>query len=106
MSGVVVPFSLNPAPPDLKDLAAKVRVLAKNTSNIRWDNPHVQQRMGERSITMRQALEVLRKGKEATGPTQDQYGDWRIKIKRKVAGRRVQVVVAIKEKHLEVVTVI
>ena len=55
---------------------------------------------------MRQALEVLRKGRPVSGPALDEYGDWRIKLTRKVAGRRVQVVVAVKEKHLVVVTVI
>ena len=55
---------------------------------------------------MRQGLEVLRKGKGVSGPTLDEYGDYRIKLKRKVAGRRVQVVVAVKETHFDMVTVI
>jgi hypothetical protein len=48
----------------------------------------------------------LRKGEGISGPTKDQYGDWRIKVRRYVAGRRVQVVVAVKEKEFTVVTVI
>ena len=55
---------------------------------------------------MRQVLEVLRKGNGLDGPTPDEHGDYRIKLKRKVAGRRVQVVVAVKETHFVAVTVI
>ena len=55
---------------------------------------------------MRQVLEVLREGIGVDGPTLDEYGDFRIKLRRKVAGRRIQVVVAVKETHFVAVTVI
>ncbi len=55
---------------------------------------------------MRQILEVLRHGRAVSDPAADRYGEWRIKLKRRVAGRRVQVVVAVKEDHIVVVTAI
>jgi hypothetical protein len=55
---------------------------------------------------MRQVLEALRHGSVIDGPTKDEWGDWRVKLQRRVAGRRVQIVVAMKERHLDVVTVI
>ena len=104
----VIPFSkpsqLNEAP-CLQNLVKKTQDLAKDSENISFYAPHAQQRMVERKITIRQVLEVLRNGTGVAGPTLDQYGDWRIKLKRLVAGRRVQVVVAVKQNHLEVITV-
>lgn len=62
--------------------------------------------MIQRGITMRQILEVARKGEAVSGPTLDEWGDWRIKLRRKVAGRRVQIVTAVKADLFIVVTVI
>jgi hypothetical protein len=105
MSGKVV--VLRPvANPTATSLGVHARNLAVNSANIMFDHPHFQQRMVERGLNMRQVMEVLRKGCVVSGPTQDLYGDWRIKLKRLVAGRRVQVVVAVKEDHLVVVTAI
>lgn len=92
--------------PSADELTQRAHELAMDSENIRFDAPHAQQRMGERKITIRQILEVLRNGICVSGPTDDQYGDWRIKLQRKVAGKRVQVVVAVKKTHLEVITVI
>jgi len=55
---------------------------------------------------MRQMLEVIRNGEPNQDPTLDEYGDWRIRLVRKVAGRRVQVVVAVSESYISPVTVI
>jgi hypothetical protein len=55
---------------------------------------------------MRQVLETVRKGCAAGAPTLDQWGDWRIKLRRTVAGRKVQVVVAVKADHFVLVTAI
>jgi len=55
---------------------------------------------------MRQVLDTLRHGRVVSGPTKDEWGDWRVKLRRKVAGRRVQIVVVVKERHLDVVTAI
>jgi len=108
MTAKVVPIR-QPAPkppPTADELVTRVRKLAKDTENIGFDHPHTKTRMAERSLTMRQILETIRKGECVSGPTLDKYGDWRIKLKRRVAGRRVQVVVAVKEKCIRVVTVI
>jgi hypothetical protein len=55
---------------------------------------------------MRQVLDVLRLGEAVSEPKLDDYGDWRIKLRRFVAGRRVQVVVAVQATRLVVVTAI
>jgi len=55
---------------------------------------------------MRQMLEVIQNGEVIDGPRLDKFGDWRIKLSRKVAGRRVQVVVAVMETYFVAVTVI
>jgi hypothetical protein len=85
---------------------SRVHELARVSANIRFAHPHFQARISERQITMRQVLEVLRKGCVIDGPTADKWGDTRVKLQRKVAGRRVQIVVAVKENHLDVVTAI
>lgn len=90
----------------LKELVNKTHHLAKKSENIFMDNPHVKLRMRERNVTIRQILDVLRHGKGVDGPNLDKYGDWRIKLKRFSAGRSVQVVVVVKNDHLEVITVI
>ena len=95
-----------PSVPSRDELVQKIRALATETTNLRFDHPHVQQRLAERGVTMRQVLTVLRQGNAISGPTLDEHGDWRIKLKKRVAGRRVQVVVAVKEEHLVVVTAI
>jgi len=103
----ILPFPQPNSPPEsLKDLEGKVHLLAQDSENIFWDSPHVQLRMKERKVSIRQILDVLRKGKGCDGPSLDTYGDWRIKLKRFTAGRTVQVVVAVKTNHIEVITVI
>src|SRR5260221_13421231 len=90
----------------LEELVEKTHQLAKMSENVYLDNPHVQLRMNERKVTIRQIFDVLRHGKGIDGPTLDKYGDRRIKLKRFSAGRIVQVVVVVQKDHLEVVTVI
>jgi hypothetical protein len=87
-------------------LVQRVRLLALQSANMRMDEPHLRQRMQQRGISMRQMLEVLAEGEAIDGPRLDQYGDWRIKLARKVAGRRVQVVVAVAETYFVPITVI
>ena len=48
-----------------------------------------------RSFTMRQVIETLKGGTINQGPARDEYGEWKCRIKRRVAGRLVRVVVAI-----------
>ena len=97
MTNVVIPFKQPPLPkqPSAEQLRLRVQALAKDSSKLEFDNPHLKTRMAERQINMRQILEVLRSGIVVSGPTLDPHGDWRIKLRRLVAGKRVQVVVAI-----------
>ena len=90
----------------LEELIEKTHELAKISSNVWIDCPHVKERMLERKVTMRQIFDVLRCGKGISGPTLDKHGDWRIKLKRYSAGRKVQVVVVIRQQHIEIITVI
>jgi len=108
MNAQVVPFRpAKPKPiPTAAELVARVRALAAKSDNIGFDHPHFQERMTKRGITMRQILETIRKGECISGPTKDEWGDWRIKLRRHVAGRRVQIVTAVKEDRLEAVTAI
>jgi hypothetical protein len=108
MTGTVAPFpGARAQPPSREELVKRVRrLLAADTANMRLEHPHVQQRITQRGVTMRQVLEVLRAGACVSGPTLDPYNDWRIKLRKVVAGRRVQVVVAVKESRFFVVTVI
>ena len=87
------------------ELAKQVKALASADSvNVRMDIPHFQDRMVERGIDMRSVLEVLRKGRSVGPPEQDENGDWRIKMRRKVAGRRVAVVVSVQDDHVDCIT--
>lgn len=90
----------------LDEITGKTHELSKNSEKVWIDCPHVKQRMQERKISVRQILDVLRNGKGIDGPTVDKYGDFRIKLRRHTAGKMVQMVIAFKEDHIEVVTVI
>ena len=52
-------------------------------------------KMLERDFTMRQVLETIKEGVVNEGPALDEYGEWRCRVKRRVAGHLVRVVVAI-----------
>lgn len=93
-------------PPTLKALVDRVRELSKDSDNFGFMNPHVQQRMKQRGKSMREVLEVLRKGEGVKGPDLDEFGDYRIKLRRCVCGKRTQVVVAVRDKDFSVITVI
>src|SRR5579862_1946579 len=90
----------------LEELVRKTHELAQNSENVYLDHPHAKERMAERNISIQQIFDVLRRGKGVDGPTLDKFGCWRIKLQRFSAGRSVQVVVVVKEQHLEVITVI
>jgi len=93
MSANIIPFGSGPT---AKFLEKRVKELAADSGNIRFQSFHVKERMDERNLNMRQVLECLRNGSRAGDPIKDEYGDWRLKLRMLVAGRRVQVVVAIK----------
>lgn len=92
--------------PTADQLLQRVHAFAATSERMRLEIPHFQQRLIQRGLNMRQVMETLRKGCLAGPAKLDQWGDWRIKLRRVVAGRRVQVVVAVKSDHFVVVTVI
>jgi Domain of unknown function (DUF4258) len=94
------------ATPSLVDLVNHLRILAKDSDNMGFLNPHVRERMKVRGKTMREVLEVLKKGEGVKGPDLDEFGDYRIKLRRCVCGKRTQVVVAVREHDFSVITVI
>jgi hypothetical protein len=105
MSDNVVRLPLEKAVPTADQLVSRIRAMAE-AGRMRFDHPHFQLRLVERGLNMRQVLETVRKGCAVGTPELDQWGDWRLKLRRKVAGRRVQVVVAVKPDHFVAVTAI
>ena len=103
MSARVIPLLM--VPPRQR-LELKIRELAKDSRNIVFSYPHAQDRIVERKLSMRHVLESIRTGDIVHGPLKDQWGDYRVKLCRYVAGRRVQVVLAVKENHMVIITVI
>ena len=104
MTAKVVALPARLAIPTADQLVTRVRRMAHQPNGMRFDHPHFQQRLTARKLNMRQVLETVTNGCPVGNPTLDQWGDWRIKLRRKVAGRRVQVVVAVKGDHFVAVT--
>lgn len=65
------------------------------------DELHFRDSQLTRGIYMRSILEVLRRGQPVGAPEMGEYGDRRIKMRRKVAGRRIHVVAAVCADHVE-----
>ena len=86
--------------------AVETLVRTVKSANVYINTQHVKERMRERNVSIRQVLDVLQNGRGIDGPTLDQYGDWRVKLKRYTCGRVVQVVVVVKHEYIEVITVI
>ena len=82
------------------------RELAGDASNIVFDHPHFQERLRARGLSLRHAIQCLRAGGIVDGPTLDNYGAWRIKVSTRIAGRRVQVVVAYKSERFDAITIV
>lgn len=80
--------------------------MALNTGQMRMDVPHLQNSILKRGVSMRQVLEVIRNGAPINDPQLDRYGDWKLTLSRKVAGKRVQVIVAVTESYFVAVSVI
>jgi hypothetical protein len=106
MSALVVKLPGHLATPTADQLVARVRAMSLESERMRFNHPHFQHRLRHRKLNMRQVLEAIRKGCPIGAPTLDEWGDWRIKLRRKAAGRKVQVVVAVKTDHFVIVTVI
>jgi hypothetical protein len=102
MTAKVIPFCA----PSAEFLGRRLKELTADSAKIVFDHPHFQERLISRTLSMRHVLETVREGSIIDGPKLDAWGDWRIKVSRLVAGRRVQVVVAYKGDHFVVVTVI
>ena len=91
--------------PTTRQLVRHVHELSSvDTHNVRMDEPHFQQSMSKRDIDMRSVLEVLRHGRGVGNPSLDEYGDWRIRMVRKVAGRSVEVTLAVCADHVVCIT--
>ena len=91
--------------PSADQLVSRVHSLALADSlNVRMSEPHFRQRMRERGIAVRLVMEVLKSGRAVGRPELDEFGDWRIHMRRKVAGQRVNVVVAVCADHVECMT--
>jgi hypothetical protein len=79
------PVPFKPRPEMLRDL---VHGLAADTDNISWST-HAHERMFERGITDKMAIEVLQKG-DCKGSVEagTKPGEWKLKLVRRVKGRR------------------
>src|SRR5262249_8917571 len=91
--------------PTVRELVARLRELAKDSANMGLPSPHLQLRMRQRNRTMRDILETVKKGEAIAGPKLDHFGDWRIRLRRCVAGKRTQVIVAVRDADFSVITV-
>ena len=61
--------------------------------------PKARMNLRDRDFTMRQVLTTLSEGAINQGPTRDEYNDWRCRLRKRVAGRLVRVIVAIHDKE-------
>ena len=74
--------------PRARDFTRRVNALAVDTRNVRWSQ-HARERMEERDIPIRIALNVLRQG-STLGPIEpgQNAGEWKAKLVLPVRGRR------------------
>jgi hypothetical protein len=96
--------AFKPRPEAVRDLVWR---LAADTSNIKW-SIHALERMGQRGITDKVALETMRKGipKGAVEAGQN-TGEWKLKMTHRPTGRREVgvVVITVRNARLLVKTV-
>lgn len=107
MSDGVVLLRPPERPPRLDELSNQIRVMAArgaDTTRVHFGHTHFRDQLAARKVNMRQVPETLREG--SRNPTLDRYGDWRVKLGHVASGRRVQVVVAVKQDHIVLMTVI
>lgn len=84
----VVPFGLpRPVAEELIHRLAKQDAYALEPACI--------EKMNYRGFDSRLVMETLTTGAINQGPKRDECGDWRVRMKKRVAGRLVRVVVAI-----------
>ena len=88
MQGNVVPFGLSrPAAQEL------IHRLSEQDAYV--IEPVCITKMRDRDFDIRQVMETLKTGTVNQGPARDECGDWRCRMKKRVAGKLVRVVVAI-----------
>jgi hypothetical protein len=98
------PVEFRPRPEKIRDL---IRRLAADTGKIFW-TPHAHERMAERDITDRTAVDVLRTGSLRGLIEPGKHpGEWEVKMVKEVKGRREAgvVVLTIRDERLLVKTV-
>ena len=83
----------------------RAREIARKTDKIWWSE-HCRERMEEREINAREALSTIREGQIDGTIVPDGDDGWKMTLRRRNAGRTVQIVVAISERDgLTVITV-
>jgi len=106
MTAKIVPFERRRKPPTISRPEAEdvIHRLAKDSKYVMAGMFETEQgnlcsdfelKMAERSFTMSQVIATIEEGAINQGPTLDEYGEWRCRVKRRVAGHLVRVVVAI-----------
>ena len=89
MAAKIVPFGLS-----RPQAEALIHELAADSNNLVFIG-HFRERLRERRVSMRQVMLVLEGGSVIDGPTRDEFGEWRCTIRKRVAGQRVHVGLAI-----------
>ena len=101
-----MPEAKSPKPVEFRPRPEKTNPrLAADTRKIFW-TPHAHERMAERDITDRTAVDVLRTGSPRIEPGKHS-GEWKVKMVKEVKGRREAgvVVLTIRNERLLVKTV-
>jgi hypothetical protein len=88
VSAVIIPFGLSR--PAAEQLIHNLAVAGRFTLE-----PHAKEDVLGRDFTMRQVMTTLYEGHVNQGPTLDECNCWRCRVRKRVAGRLVRVVVAI-----------
>jgi hypothetical protein len=97
-------IEFKPRPEAVRDLVWR---LAVDTSNIKWSK-HALERMAERGITDKVALETMRKGMpKGAVEAGEKPGEWKLKMAHRPTGRREVgvVVITVRNARLLVKTV-
>lgn len=106
MTAEIVPFKRKPKlrPPSRPEAEEAIHRLAKENKFslggvFQTDEGEFtsdfELKMLERGFTMTQVLQTIKEGVVNQGPAPDEYGEWRCRVKRRLAGQLVRVVVAI-----------
>jgi hypothetical protein len=88
MTAEIVPFG--PSRPQMEELIHRLVREGKYALE-----PELRRKMHERDFSMRQVLETMGEGSINQGPRLDECNDWRCRLKKRVAGKLVRVVVAV-----------